>query len=104
MFEIKPYINANNADFNLMFSEIYQMTSSEIQDGIDSCTLAIDGKYEKMSWGLEVFELLIRKEISILEYHGDFVAEIPTKDILKMLTDYKNALKYFEANGSMLPS
>lgn len=95
MFEIKPYISANNADFNLMFSEIYQMTPSEIQDGINTCQLALEGK-TGYSWGLEVFELMIEKEASELEYHGEFVAEIPTKNILKMLQDYKKALEYFE--------
>ncbi|TCI92781.1 hypothetical protein [Tenacibaculum sp. M341] len=100
MFEIKPYITANNADFNLMFSEIYQMTSSEIQDGLDTCKLAMHEDKTGYSWGLEVFELLIEKETSVLEYHGEFVSEIPTKDILKMLQDYRSALKYFEEKSN----
>lgn len=98
MFKIKPYITADNSEFNLMFSEIYQMNSDEIQDGIDTCNLAIEGK-TGFSWGWEVFELAIEKEMSRLEYHGEFVVEIPTKEVLKMLQDYKNALDFFENNS-----
>ncbi|MCT4636871.1 MAG: hypothetical protein N4A72_04095 [Bacteroidales bacterium] len=98
MFNIKPYISADNADFNLMFTEIYQMSLSEIQDGINTCSIAINEGKSGYSWGREVFELMVEKEISILEYHGEFVAEIPTKELLKMLQDYKDALDYFEKN------
>ena len=37
---------------------------------------------------------LIEKENSVLEYHGEKEMEIPTKEILKMLQDYKDAFEY----------
>ncbi|WP_221417921.1 hypothetical protein, partial [Fulvivirga kasyanovii] len=52
------------------------------------------------NWGLDVFELMIDKETSVLEYHGEFITKISTKDILKILQDYKKALDYFQNNPS----
>ena len=95
-YKIKASLLFEDENFWIMNNEINDMTPSEIQDGIESCRIAMKGDEEELSWGLEVFELLIRKEISILEYHSSFVAEIPTKDILKMLLDYQQALVYFE--------
>jgi|GEM_PF-2324335 len=99
IFKIKPYISADNAQLNTMFSEIYQMSISIIDDGISSCKLAINGK-EDLSWGLEVFELLLSKEKSILEYHGQEICEIPTREILQMLIDYKNAVNFLEKEST----
>lgn len=93
---IKPRLYLEEERYWIMSDEIFKMTLSEIQNGIDTCLSAIDGNQTGFSWGLEVFELMIEKETSILEYHGEFVAEIPTQDILKMLQDYKRALEYFE--------
>ena len=97
MFSIKPYIEGNNPDFNLMFSEIYRMNYEEILDGIETCKRAIS-ENELYSWGFEVFELLIKKNTSILEYNGDFIMEIPTLHILNMLSEYKDALDYFKGH------
>lgn len=95
-YQIRPYIHNEDSDLVMFFTELHQMTPSEIQDGINTCNIAINEGKSGFSWGLEVFELLIEKENSTLEYHGEFVAEIPTKEILKMLQDYKDALDYFE--------
>jgi len=95
IFKIKPYISADNAQLNTMFSEIYQMPISMIDDGISSCKLAIDGEKD-LSWGLEVFELLLSKEKSILEYHGQKICDISTKEVFQMLVDYKNAVNFLE--------
>ncbi|WP_103867296.1 hypothetical protein [Aquimarina sp. I32.4] len=99
--KVKPILFTENRDLWIFTGEVNQMTSSEIQNGIDTCVYAMEGKQTGYSWGLEVFELLIEKEISTLEYHGDFVTEISTKEILKMLQDYKNALDYFETQNSI---
>lgn len=98
-YKIKPILTCENESLWIMIGELNDMTSSEIQDGIDTCVYAIEGKQTGYSWGLEVFELMIEKEVSVLEYHGEFVAEISTKDILKMLQDYKRALEYFEGRN-----
>ncbi len=95
IFQIKPYISANNAQLNTMFSEIYQMPISILDDGINSCKLAIEGE-EGLSWGLEVFELLLGKEKSTLEYNGQETCDLATKEILQMLIDYKNAVNFLE--------
>lgn len=100
IFQIKPYIDSPDEQLHLMISEIKQMTMSEIQDGIESCRLAIEGE-EGLSWGLEVFEILLSKELSTLEYHSSFITEIPTKDILQMLIDYRNALVHFDDNSAV---
>lgn len=96
IFQIKPYIDSPDERLHLMISEIKQMTMSEIQDGINSCRLAIEEEKEGLSWGLEVFELLLSKERSILEYHGQKICDIPTKEIFQMLVDYKNAVNFLE--------
>lgn len=97
-FEVKAYISTDDDRLRTMISEIKQMTISEIQDGINSCKLAISGE-EDLSWGSEVFELLLSKEKSVLEYHGQEICEIPTKEILQMLIDYKNAVKFLEKSS-----
>jgi hypothetical protein len=61
----------------------------------------MSGEYSEMSWGLEVSELLIHKEIATLEYHGKFVAEIPTIEILNMLKAYRDKLKDYENENTI---
>lgn len=95
--DIKPIVSTEDRQLWIMTGEINSMDPSEIQDGIDSCQMAINGDIEEISWGWEVFELLIHKETATLEYHGEFVEEIPTQDILRMLQDYKRALEYFDS-------
>lgn len=99
-FKIRPYIEIDNLDFQTFVSEIHQMPFPMIEDGIESCRRVISGEYPEMSWGLEVSELLIHKEISTLEYHGKFVAEIPTVDIYNMLKEYRDKLKEYEDTNS----
>lgn len=97
IFKIKPSIISNdNLKFGTLISEIYQMPFSMIEDGVLSCERVMSGEYPEMSWGLEVSELLIHNEISTLEYHGKFVAEIPTIDILNMLKLYRDKLQDYE--------
>jgi hypothetical protein len=97
MFKIKPYIDSvDNQKFGILISEIYQMPFSMIEDGIESCRRVMSGEYQEMSWGLEVSELLIHKVTSTLEYHGKFVADIPTIEIYNMLKAYRDKLKDYE--------
>lgn len=96
-FKIKPsIISIDNLKFGTFISEIYQMPFSLIEDGIISCEKVMQGEYSEMSWGLEVSELLIHNEMSTLEYHGNFVAEIPTKEIYELLKSYREKLIEFE--------
>jgi hypothetical protein len=99
-FKIKPYIEIDDLDFQTFVSEIYQMSFSMIEDGIISCEKVMNSDYHEMSWGLEVSELLLHKETSILEYHGKFVAEIPTIEIYNMLKEYRDKLKEYEGTNS----
>jgi hypothetical protein len=71
-----------------------------IEDGIISCERAMSGEYPEISWGLEVSELLIYKEMSTLEYQGKFVAEIPTIEICNMLKNYRDKLKEYKNENS----
>lgn len=91
-FSIKPYIHSDDDRFNTMFSEIYSMSESMIDDGIISCQYVLSGQHEQLNWGLEVFELTIEKHIARLEYHGEFVSSIPTSEFMKLLQKYKEAL------------
>jgi hypothetical protein len=95
-YSIKPYIHNTDENLRLFFTEIHQMDISEIQDGIDSCFGVMNNEDPELSWGSEVSELLIRKESSTLEYHGKFVAEIPTVEILNMLKAYRDKLIEYE--------
>lgn len=97
-FEVKVYISTDDNRLRTMISEIKQMPMSMLDDGINSCRLAMDGE-EELSWGLEVFELLLNKEKSSLEYHGQAICDIPTKEILQMLIDYKNAINFLEKSS-----
>ena len=76
--------------------ELMDMSLSMIQDGVDTCELVIAGKYEQMEWGLEVAEFIVRKDVSRLEYTGDFAAEILTSDLLAMLEEIRDARVWFE--------
>lgn len=95
-YKIKPTIIFENKELWIFNSEILNMDLSQIQDGINSCQLIMDEKYPEMSWGLEVSELLIHKETSRLEYHGEFVMEIPTAEIYNMLKSYRDKLVEYE--------
>jgi hypothetical protein len=102
MFKIKPYIDSvDNQKFGILISEIYQMPFSMIEDGIESCRRVMSEEYPEMSWGLEVSELLIHKETSTLEYHGKFVADIPTIEIYNMLKAYRDKLKDYENENNI---
>jgi hypothetical protein len=92
-YKIKPIISLEDRDLWIFTGEIHQMPFSMIEDGIESCRRVMSGEYPEMSWGLEVSELLIHKEISVLEYHGKFIAEIPTIEIYNMLKAYRDKLK-----------
>ncbi len=95
-YKIKPTIYFENKELWIFNNELLEMPFSMIEDGIASCKQAIGGEYPEISWGLEVSELLINKEISTLEYHGKFVAEIPTVEICEMLEKYRDKLKEYE--------
>ena len=95
-YYIKPRLYLVDQKYWMFSDEIHQMDISMIQDGIDSCEGVMSGKFQEMSWGLEVSELIINKETSRLEYHGCFVTEIPTIEICSMLKEYLNSLKSFE--------
>jgi hypothetical protein len=99
-FYIKPRLYLLEQDLWLFSDEIHQMPFSMIEDGIESFRRVISGEYPEMTWGLEVSELLIHKETSTLEYHGKFVAEIPTIDIYNMLKEYRDKLKEYEGTNS----
>lgn len=92
LFQIKPYIHVENTRLTFFVTEIYNMPIDMIQDGIDSCELTISGEQSNLSWGLEVSEIYIGKEVSSLEYNSSFKMEIPTKELLEMLKKYKKAL------------
>jgi hypothetical protein len=98
-YEIRPFIYNTDPELTLFFTELHQMIASQIDDGIYTCKQAIEEGKTGFSWGAEVFEIKVEKEISVLEYHGEFVREIPTREILEMLTEYKNAIDYLK-NGS----
>ncbi|WP_433829494.1 hypothetical protein [Flavobacterium anhuiense] len=95
-YKIKPTIYLEDKKLWIFNNEILDMPFSMIEDGITSCKRVMSGEYPEMSWGLEVSELLIHKEISTLEYHGKFVAEIPTEEICEMLEKYRDKLKEYE--------
>lgn len=96
VYKIKPTITFENKELWIFNSELLQMDLQTIQDGIDSCEMTFNGQVTNLSWGWEVSELLIHKETSKLEYHGKFVAEIPTVEIYEMLKKYKKALEDFD--------
>ena len=93
---IKPTILFENKELWIFNNEILDMPFSMIEDGIESCRRVMSEEYPEMSWGLEVSEILIHKETSILEYHGKFVAEILTIEIYNMLKQYRNKLQEYE--------
>lgn len=95
-YKIKPAIYFENKVLWIFNNEILDMPFSMIEDGIISCKRVMNGEYKELAWGLEVAELLIHKEISTLEYHGKFVAEIPTIDICNLLEKYLDKLKEYE--------
>lgn len=97
-YSIKPFIYNTNETLAMFLSEIHQLNLSEIQDIIDSCDAAMNDENEELYWGWNVSSLDMKKEISILKYNNEFVAEIPTLDIYNMLKDYRDALiKYNES-------
>jgi hypothetical protein len=98
-YKIKPTILFENKELWILNNEILDMTLSLIEDGVLSCERVINGEYTELNWGSEVSELLIRKESSTLEYHGKFVAEIPTVEILNMLKAYRDKLIEYEKEG-----
>jgi hypothetical protein len=98
-YEIRPYFYSKSTELRIFFAELNQMIASQIDDGIYTCKQAIEEGKTGFSWGAEVFEIKVEKEISVLEYHGEFVRGIPTREILEMLTDYKNAIDHLR-NGS----
>jgi hypothetical protein len=100
-YRIRPQIIFENKEFWIFNSEIYDMSFSMIQDGIESCRIVMSGEYSEMSWGLEVSEFLIHKETTILEYHGKFVAEIPTIEIYNMLKSYRDKLQDYENENNI---
>ena len=95
-YKIKPIIFLDDRDLWIFTGEINQMPFSMIEDGIESCRRVMSEEYPEMSWGLEVSEILIHKETSILEYNGKFVAEILTVEIYNMLKQYRDKLKEYE--------
>lgn len=97
-YKIKPTIYFENKELWIFNNEILDMPFSMIEDGIISCKRVMSGEYPQMSWGLETSELLIHKDMSTLEYHGNFVTEIPTMEICEMLEKYRDKLKDYE-NG-----
>jgi len=99
-YKIKPTIYFENKELWIFNNEILDMPFSMIEDGIISCKRVMNDEYPEMSWGLEVSELLIHKEMSTLEYHGKFVAEIPTIEIYNMLEKYRDKLKDYENEKS----
>lgn len=99
IFKVRPYIHTDDRRFDTMLSEIYTMPLSMIDEGINSCQLVLNGEYEELNWGLEVFELSIKKDLAILEYHGEYVSELTTTHLLKLLKDYKDALVFLEKKG-----
>jgi hypothetical protein len=100
-FYIKPRLYLIEQDLWLFSDEIHQMPFSMIEDGIESCRRVISEEYLEMSWGMEVSELLIHKETSTLEYHGKFVADIPTIEIYNMLKAYRDKLKDYENENNI---
>ena len=94
-YYIKPRLFLTEPTLWLFSDEIYQMTLSMIDDGIESCRRVMSDECPELSWGLEVSELLIHKVNSTLEYHGKFVAEIPTVEIYDMLKTYRNKLQEY---------
>jgi hypothetical protein len=94
-YTIKPRLYLIERDLWLFSDEIHQMDFAMIQDGIDSCQLAMNEKYEVLNWGLEVSELEIRKDISVLTYNSKFVAEFQTIELCNMLKNYRDALIMF---------
>ena len=96
-YKIKPTILFENKELWIFNNEILDMPFSMIEDGIISCKQVMSGEYPEMSWGLEVAELFIHKEISTLEYHGKFVMEIPTIEIFDMLKKYRDKLKEYKS-------
>jgi hypothetical protein len=42
-YQIRPFIYNTDTDLVIFFTELHQMSTNEIQDGIDSCTKAMKG-------------------------------------------------------------
>lgn len=101
-YKIKPTIYFEDKELWIFNNEILEMSFSMIEDGITSCKRVMNGEYPEMSWGLEVSELLINKEMSTLEYHGKFVAEIPTAEICEMLEKYRDKLKEYQSEEGLI--
>jgi hypothetical protein len=99
-YKIKPTIYFEDQKLWIFNNEILDMPFSMIEDGILSCKQVLNGEQKELSWGLETAELLLYKEISILEYHGKFVTEIPTKEICEILEIYRDKLKEYENEKS----
>ncbi len=98
---IKPTILFENKELWIFNNEILDMPFSMIEDGIESCRRVMSEEYPEMAWGLEVSELSIHKETSTLEYHGKFVAEIPTVEIYNMLKAYRDKLRDYENENNI---
>ncbi len=95
-FYIKPRLYLVDQELWTLSDEIHLMNIDQIQDGIDSCQFAIQGTHQEMSWGLEVFELIIQKETSKLYYNSLFIRDVSTLEFQDMLVKYKNALLDWE--------
>jgi hypothetical protein len=96
---VKPILYTENRDLWIFIGEINQMPFSMIEDGMESCRKVMAGEYPEMSWGFEVFELIIHEKTSILEYNGDFITEIPTIEIYNMLIKYRDKLRDYQAES-----
>lgn len=83
-------------NFGIFFDEIMSMSIDIIQDGIDSCKMVMENIEDTLWWGAEVSEIEIKKDIATLTYHGEFVANIPTIELYKMLQKYIKAMELLE--------
>lgn len=102
-YYIKPRLYLVDQELWSLSDEIHQMNISQVQDGIDSCQLAIEEKYPEINWGLEISELVIKKDTSKLYYNGLFIRDISTTQLQSMLVEYRDALLIWNEKNKIYP-
>jgi hypothetical protein len=64
----------------------------DLNDIINSCNLVLNGSFDELNWAWYISDLDMKKETTRLSYNSSFVTEIPTVELLNMLTAYRDRL------------
>ncbi|MBO0590848.1 hypothetical protein I2486_05450 [Cellulophaga sp. E16_2] len=101
-YTIKPYIHNEEEKFTTLFTEIHKFSIEDLNLAIEEIDNVFSGKYELSSINGDVVSSIeFDKDKAVITYYGEKISEEPTQGIYKMLTDYRDALNYYEANNSI---